>query len=315
MKTFLGIDGGGTKTGFLLADESGRILAEAKTGTTHYQQIGTEGIPGILREGLDAVFSLSGTTASDLAGVFFGCPGYGDTPANEAPIREAAAKAFGDIPFAIGNDSENALAGALAGEPGICLIMGTGSMGLGVNKDGKRLRCGGWHHAIGSDEGSGYWISIKMLTAFTRQSDGRDEKTPLYDAIREALELEYDGDVITRVVDEWQTDRTKVASLTRLIPDLLEKDDPVVRSILSAAAGELAEIARTLYRQLGFTGEVRASCVGGVTNLGDAVLSPLAARLKEDSMILTPPVYGPDKGALIRAYLDAGFPIPEGFLI
>ena len=296
MKTFLGIDGGGTKTGFLLADESGRILAETKTGTTHYQQIGTEGIPGILREGLDAVFSLSGTTASDLAGVFFGCPGYGDTPANEGPIREATA-------------------GALAGEPGICLIMGTGSMGLGVNKDGKRLRCGGWHHAIGSDEGSGYWISIKMLTTFTRQSDGRDEKTPLYDAIREALELEYDGDVITRVVDEWQTDRTKVASLTRLIPDLLEKDDPVVRSILSAAAGELAEIAGALYRQLGFTGEVRASCVGGVTNLGDAVLSPLAARLKEDSMILTPPVYGPDKGALIRAYLDAGFPIPEGFLI
>ncbi len=315
MKTFLGIDGGGTKTGFLLADGSGRILAEAKTGTTHYQQIGTEGIPGILREGLGAVLSLSGTLASNLAGVFFGCPGYGDTPANEAPIREAAEQAFGDIPFSIGNDSENALAGALAGEPGICLIMGTGSMGLGVNEDGKRLRCGGWHHAIGSDEGSGYWISIKMLTAFTRQSDGRDEKTPLYDAIREALELEYDGDVITRVVDEWQTDRTKVASLTRLIPDLLEKDDPVVRSILFAAAEELADIAGALYRQLGFTGEVRASCVGGVTNLGDAILSPLAAKLKEDSMILTPPVFGPDKGALIRAYLDAGFPAPEGFLI
>jgi len=40
MKTYLGVDGGGTKTDFLLIDESGRLLAKQRAGSAYYLETG-----------------------------------------------------------------------------------------------------------------------------------------------------------------------------------------------------------------------------------------------------------------------------------
>lgn len=37
---FLGIDGGGTKTDFLLLDENGKTIAQRKIGTISYKHVG-----------------------------------------------------------------------------------------------------------------------------------------------------------------------------------------------------------------------------------------------------------------------------------
>ncbi len=305
MRYFIGVDGGGTKTAFMLADESGKVVAEHTGPTSHYLQCGFDGLTEIIKTGKDALLTEAGISDPDIEFAFLGCAGYGDVQSDCPLVEKSVHDALGAIPFKVGNDSDNALAGALDGESGINIIAGTGSMASGYNeKTGEILRCGGWHHAIGSDEGSAYWFAWHILKEFTRQSDGRDEKTPLYDAVKNRLEIgEDDSEVITRVVDEWNLDRTKVASLCTLMPDLYDSGDAHAIRIVGLAAVELSDMASALRRRLGFSeGEtVKVSGTGGVFNLGDRLIKPLSELLSGDDMEFTPSVHDPIYGSVILA--------------
>lgn len=314
MKTYLGIDGGGTKTKFILCDDAGRTLAEAVRPTCHYLQTGIPGATRVLSEGAADVLRQAGVGAEQVASAFVGLPGYGDVAADMPALREAVAAALGRIPHGVGNDCENSLAGTLAGACGISLICGTGSIACGRNAAGEVMRCGGWHYAIGSDEGSGYWMGVALLRAFTRQSDGRDPRTALYAAIREALALEEDGDVLTRVIEEWGADRTRIAALSRLVGALYAQGEPTAGRILAQAAAELSDMAAALYRRLGFSGRTPVSWSGGVFNIGAPILDPLRDRLAGLGMALVAPKLPPDKGALVLAFQRDGAAVPEGLL-
>lgn len=314
MNTYLGIDGGGTKTKFILSDAAGRILAEDLQPTCNYLQVGLDGLTRVLEAGVDAICEKAGIARGDIRGAFAGIPCYGDSATNIPMLTKTVAQAMGGIPHRVGNDSENSLAGTLAGECGISIICGTGSIAFGRNAVGEVLRCGGWHHAIGSDEGSGSWIGLRLLHLFTRQSDGRDPRTALYGAMKKALDIDEDGDVITRVVEDWGMDRTRIAALSRLLGDLLAAGDPNATAILRDAAHELFDMARTLYRRLGFEGVAPVSYSGGVFNLGAPILDPLAAELSEHSMRLVAPKLPPDEGALVLAMQLDGLPCPEKFI-
>src|SRR5262249_7281093 len=63
-------------------------------------------------------------------------------------------------------------AGGLAGQPGVVLIGGTGSVAYGRNAAGCAARAGGWGYLAG-DEGSAYWIGRESLTAVALALDGR----------------------------------------------------------------------------------------------------------------------------------------------
>lgn len=312
MKCYLGIDGGGTKTKFTLCDQRGNVLAEDTRATSHYMQTGLPGLTRVLSEGLAEVLNRSGARPEQVASAFAGLSGYGDVAADDPDIRGAVSRALGDIPHGIGNDSENALAGALAGACGINLICGTGSIACGRNPAGEVMRCGGWHHVIGSDEGSGYWMGVELLHAFTRQSDGRDPRTPLYDLIRLTLSLNEDDDVITRVIEDWGADRVKIAALSRLVGELYALGDPNAGRILDRAAAELSDMAAALYRRLGFSGDVSVSYSGGVFNIGRPLLDPLARKLAALDMTLCAPKLPPDLGAVVLAFQHDGMPVPEG---
>ncbi len=306
MKLYLGIDGGGTKTAFAVCDAEGRVLAEGLRPAGHYMQRGLDGVTRTLAAGLKDVCGKAGVEPGDIAFAFAGCAGYGDVETDEGPIRTAVKAALRGIPHAVGNDCENALAGAMAGAPGINVIAGTGSMGFGRNAADESMRCGGWHHAIGSDEGSGYWIGLRLLQSFTKQSDGRYEKTPLYGAVREALSLAADGDVIARVVSDWKLDRTRIAALSPIASALYDQNDPYAVRILADAAQELAGIARAIRERLRMPDAAPVSYTGGVFKMGERILAPFRAALEKDGMRLFAPLLPPDRGALILAMQLSG---------
>ncbi|MCQ2547807.1 MAG: ATPase [Clostridia bacterium] len=310
MKYYIGIDGGGSKSDFVLCDEKAIILAEWTGPGCHYLQWGYQGLSSLIEEGISQVCKIAKINQDEIAYSFFGCAGYGDVKEDSIKIEEAAEKAFGNIPYAIANDCENAFTGALAGQDGINIIAGTGSIGFGRNK-GQSKRCGGWHHAIGSDEGSAYWIGWSMLKSFTRQSDGRDEKTALYELLKRELELNDDGEIIKRVVEEWDLDRTKIAGLAKLIGQLCESKDPCALDIVERAAHELADIAIALNKELGFTGKTLVSGTGGVFNLGDKLIKPFAQKLEDGGLKYVTPQLSPKCGALILAMQSDGIEIRE----
>ena len=128
MMYYLGIDGGGTKTKFSLCDEKGVLKTSIEETTCHYLQVGFDGVTKIINQGLDNVCKANGIKREDIAYAFAGMPGYGDAQRDMAPIKEAVKKAMQTIPFSIGNDGENALAGALCCKDGINIVAGTGSI-------------------------------------------------------------------------------------------------------------------------------------------------------------------------------------------
>ncbi|MFP3670340.1 hypothetical protein SB717_35220, partial [Priestia sp. SIMBA_032] len=90
------------------------------------------------------------------------------------------------------------------------------------------------------DEGSGYWIATRGLSAFTRMSDGRLPRGPLYALLRERLGVRTDLDVIGLVLTDWQKERTRIAALSTTVADAADAGDGVAAQILADAGAEFA---------------------------------------------------------------------------
>ena len=95
------------------------------------------------------------------------------TSSNSTPSPRGV---LGHDRYSCDNDMVCGWAGSLAGEDGINVISGTGSMTYG-ERQGVGHRVGGWGELFG-DEGSAYWIAAQGLNAFSRMSDGRHAARP-----------------------------------------------------------------------------------------------------------------------------------------
>lgn len=302
MTYYIGIDGGGTKTKFLLCDQKGIILAEDIQPTSHYFQCGLDGLATVIETGITNILTNTKLQPSDIATCFAAIPGYGDIEDDNEKIENAVLKGMKNIKFEIGNDTDNGLAGSLAGQPGINIIAGTGSIGLGLNKKGETLRCGGWHHIFGGDEGSAYWLACKMILEFTRQSDGRDEKTPLYFYLKEALNLNNDSDILVRTITEMEFDRTKIAKLASYLSELAKQEDKYALLFYKEAAKELFDIINTIRLNLNMDKEeTSVSYSGGVFKSGRYILEPLADLFGGMNVKIVAPILPPDAGSLLLA--------------
>ena len=320
VKYYLGVDGGGTKTKFSLC-RNNTLIGEYTSSCCHYLQIGFDGLEKLLRDGIRKVCQQVRETPeanaaelypTDIDGAFFGLAGYCDVAADDPKIEEAvklAVDTFATVlkpdgfPYRLGNDCENALSGALAGNPGINIIAGTGSVGCGMDGRGGYARVGGWNYALGGDEGSAYWIAWNLLHEFQRQSDGRDEKTSLYSAVVNAMSLDTDDMLVTRVVEEWGLDRTKIATLSPLVSNLAASGEPHAKAILQRAARELADYAIAIKNRLHFecTDGIPVSGTGGVFSIGSAFTDEFDRILQENGMQFVQPHYTPDIGAVLLA--------------
>lgn len=299
MKYYIGIDGGGSKTKFILTDDKGVLLASDQQPTSHYLQVGFDGVTRIIAEGMKNI--LKKIETKDVLYSFAALPGYGNI-AKDAPLIQAAVeKSMHGIPFSIGNDTENALAGSLAGNPGINIVAGTGSIGCGIDENGSMTYAGGWYYMFGGDEGSAYWLACKMLLEFTRQSDGRDERTMLYEHLKKEMQLEDDMDILVRTIQEMKFDRTRIAALASHLKYLADNGDPYAIRFYKEAAKELFEIILAVKNRLDFRDKVKVSYSGGVFKSGEYVTLPLKEYLEKQGMELVTPILSPDAGSIILA--------------
>jgi N-acetylglucosamine kinase-like BadF-type ATPase len=75
---FLGVDGGGTKTQFVLVDRDGNLAASYEGTTSYHLQIGIDGLRDVLANGLAALFGHAGIDGNAITHAFFGIPAYGE---------------------------------------------------------------------------------------------------------------------------------------------------------------------------------------------------------------------------------------------
>jgi N-acetylglucosamine kinase-like BadF-type ATPase len=309
---FLGVDGGGSNTGFQLIDADGRELSRSETGTTDHGQIGIDGVAARLGEGLDAVLGAAGARREDIAFAYFGLPAYGEDARAAEQLKQLPAGLLGHRRYACGNDMVCGWAGSLAGADGVNVVAGTGSIGYG-ERQGRSARVGGWGNAIG-DEGSGYWIANRALSLFSRMSDGRAPKGPLHAMLKEELGLERDLDLCSMVgAGGPLTARDRVAALCPLVARAAVQGDAAAEAIFIDAARELAAIVDAVRLAIGYSDEeiTPVSYSGGVFAAGEFFQKAFAAAVAErpGTYRLTAPILPPLAGASLLAAKCAGTPL------
>jgi N-acetylglucosamine kinase-like BadF-type ATPase len=306
---FLGVDGGGTKTQFVLIDRDGKLVASYEGPTSYHLQIGMDGVRDVLSDGLAALFSEARIDASAIAYGFFGLPAYGEDSAAQVLLDAVPEPLLGHRRYRCGNDMVCAFAGSLGGEDGINIVAGTGSIGYG-ERQGRSARAGGWGEVLG-DEGSAYWIAVQGLNTFTRMSDGRLPRGPLHSAFRTSLGLSADLDICAKVMNARA--REDIAAMSQLVARAAQDGDACATRIFDDAARELAAVVEAVRQALEFTPDeaVAVSYSGGVFNAGALILGPLERHLEAQSASyrLKAPILPPSAGAAIYAAKLAAQPL------
>lgn len=311
---YLGIDGGGTKTAFTLMDDCGHIIASIKTDSLYYLLLGYEGVIDTLKKGLADILAISGLDAKAIASACIGLPGYGEIKSDIEPLTEAIRSALPIKTIVFCNDVTLGWAGSLKCMPGINVVAGTGSIAYGVDDSGKSERSGGWGYQIGGDEGSAHWIGSKIIQAFTKQADGRHDKTQLYPYLKETLSLQEDFDILELALIKLKLERKEIAKFALYAFELAKLGDPVALAIYEEAAQELFLTVRALTKTLDLKKPFKVSYSGGVFNSEELILKPFSHLIQSIGGEIVCPAYTPAIGACLLAYEASHHTIHEKIL-
>ncbi len=224
------------------------------------------------------------------------CLGFSGGPEDkEAYTRELIRSAK----YKITHDAEIALSGATAGQPGIIIIAGTGSMAFGRNADGESARAGGWGYIFG-DEGGGFDITRRALRAVLQYEEGWGPPTALVHILLEATGAANANDLLHRFYAEF--DRSAVASFAPLVTDAAAEGDEIAREIIKDAAAKLAWFVEGVYKHLFRANErVPVAYIGGVFRSTLLRIEFTNCIQKSIGCPVGPPRLSPAAGAVLEA--------------
>ncbi len=305
MALALGIDGGGTRTRCLVIDEVARVIGYGVSGASKPDAVDA----AIGRSNLhEAVLKATHTCGVDaIDSVFVGMGGV-ISPTDVQVVHEmlTGLDFRASIPMSIDHDIRIALAGGTAGQPGIALIVGTGSSCYGRSAAGNSWRSGGWGYII-DDGGSSFYLGQQALAAVVRAHDGRGDPTTLTAPILEALGL---SDILTLMHRLYYPtlNYSGIAGLARIVVQEAEVDG-LARSIVERGCAELALMVKTTAQRLQFIDSVPVVLVGGLVSSSRSYRRVLEAAIQQavPNAEVIAPMAPPVVGAALLALLQVGF--------
>jgi N-acetylglucosamine kinase-like BadF-type ATPase len=308
----LGIDAGGTKTVCLLADDQGAILAEARGGGANLQAHGELEVEKVLHHVMDTAI---GSRDVRPVAICLGIAGV-DRPQDAESVRGIMRRIGAKARTLVVNDALVALVAGAGAEdtPGVVIIAGTGSIAYGRDGSGRAARAGGWGYLLG-DEGSGFWVGRRALSAIVRAADGRGPSTQLSELVMTRLQPVRPSDLIRETYYR-DLRRTAIAGLAPLVQQARDAGDAVAAEILNQAANELTAAAASVVSRLGMRGEVFPTILAGgifkaVPWLADEVMrlmNEIAPR-SESRVLEVEPAVGAVRLAIAEAHGGARLPI------
>ncbi len=304
---YAGLDGGGTRTRVLLADAAGSIVARGESGPGNYHDVGVERVCQHFREAFDEAWSQLQRSPEPLRALCFGLASV-STPEDREIIRAGVAS----FPERVGahldvvHDLRIAHAGALAGAPGIVLIVGTGSSCWGLDPCGNHWQAGGWGSLL-DDGGSATFLGIQGMIAAIHDLDARGPRTSLKELVLEQLQITELRDLL-RIVDHDGLPRTQIARLAPGVLAAAEAGDEAALEIRARGVETLSKCAVAVASQLRFDTPFPISASGGLVEGNTPYRLALHHSLKEALPLARPqdPQSSPAEGALRLAMSTLG---------
>lgn len=298
MKAAIGIDGGGTKTAFVIGNETEILYQMEKSGCS-YLEIGKEAVVDLIVSGVKELLEKCPDAKCDACCI--GMPCYGENRQMDEWLNDTLKQALSPIEVQLVNDAVVGWAGSLECREGIHVVAGTGSLAIGKGKEDTFARAGGWNEFFG-DEGSCYWIGKEAMTLFSKQADGRIQKGALYNLVKEKYQLQDDFEFIDVVLNELAPYRDQVAGFQKIALQAANEHDESVIALYERAVDELVQMVYSVKQQLNWsTSEVTVSIYGGLMHAKEFVLEPLKQKLKSMDCILDMPKRSAVEGALLMA--------------
>ncbi len=306
-KYYLGVDGGGSKTTFVLISDQGDIQGFSLRGSAYHIQIGVPSLVEMLCNGISDVLGQADLTEDNVEAAFFGIPAYGEDSRIDNYLNQSVTSLIKNTVSHCGNDMICGWAGSHACQDGVNIVAGTGSIAYGEH-NGLTARTGGWGENFG-DEGSAYWIAREGLSAFSRMSDNRLKRNALYDVFRPEFDAEQDLDIAGHLNELWNGSRDHIASFSQLVSEAADQGDPTAIDIFTRAGISLAEHAIALHKALDYkeSETIKLSWSGGVFKSGNKVLQPFKDHLDNNEIayeLLKPEFSAPIGAALYAAHLS-----------
>ena len=308
---FLGVDGGQTSTTAVIGDQGGRVLGMGQGGPSNH--VSAANFIDAITASLRAAYSQAGLDAT-AARFASACLGFSGGPADKQAILD---QMLASDRILVTDDAAIALSGALAGEPGIVVIAGTGSIAFGRNAQSRTARAGGWGYLFG-DEGGAFWIVREALRAALRWEEAWGSPTALRAMLLDSTGARNMNDLMHRCYTP-EFSLPRAASLSMIVNYAVENGDPVAQEILREAARELARLARAIRAQLfDLVESTRCAYAGGVFHSRTLLANFRSELEREPGLVATPPIHDPAVGALLEAYRAAGavpYGIRQPFLV
>lgn len=299
---YLGVDGGGTKTGIVLINEKKQIVGEGIDGASNPLRVGIETAVANIFKAVDSACDIAGLNRGDIVAATLGLAGV-----RREDLRKRVYERFiRDLhikPVEVCTDAEIALYGATLGKAGLVAIAGTGSVCIGQNDKGQKASAGGWG-PIAGDEGGGAGIARRALQAIAKAFDGRGKATSLSE-----LALDYfragQMDDLSVAIYAPQIDNAKIAGFARIVIEAAQGCDDVAKEVLRDAAFELALAANAVIKKLNMEHQkFPVAKVGSIFSAGELFTVPFLQKIQTvaPKAFLTEPILSPAVAAAQWAF-------------
>ncbi|HHW18507.1 MAG TPA: hypothetical protein GXX30_06360 [Firmicutes bacterium] len=302
----VGIDGGTFSTKAALMREGLVVLAEGRGGPTgHFSgEIGKDRLERALREATASLSSfLEEHPELSLKAVFLGLTGV-FIPGKKEAAQEILSEVFPGCRVMVESDALIAWAGALAGQSGIAVVAGTGSVAYGRDADGREVRKGGFGYLF-ADEGGAFHVACEGIKAVLKHHDGVGPPTSLSEVLKEHFQVTSVREIVGKVYSEDITVE-EIAAISPLIAREASFGDPVCLDIMERAGKNLGRLAVSALKEMGSSVRL-VSYAGGMFNSGEVLLRPFKEEIQKEvpDALIIPPRYPPVIGAGILAWNPA----------
>ncbi len=225
----LAVDGGGTKTEFLLFTQQGEILDRLLLSGTNPNSCGFSKSQAVLKTGVDHMLSLGFPIKGILCGIA-GC--INET--NRKSLLSFLTERYPHIQARVTSDIYNVIYSVEHAENCIAAICGTGSVVYARTSEGLK-QLGGWGYLF-DNSGSGYDLGRDAICAALADQDGIGPHTLL----TELVDAKIGGRATKSMNTLYGAGKDYIASFASLIFKAEEMGDPIAAQILKKNADRLS---------------------------------------------------------------------------
>lgn len=278
----LAIDGGGTKTDFILFDKSGKIFDYITLGGSNPNAYGMDQSKKVLCDGIDQLLSRGYRVCFCFAGISGASVGE-----NKIKLDKFLRSSYPFIKFRVDGDIHNIINSAGSVEKCIGVISGTGSVVYGY--DGVELhRVGGWGYLF-DEAGSGFDLGRELFRYCLACEDGMEEKSELYFRVCDSV-----GEpIFDNLSAIYAKGKDYVASFAPLVFEFYRKGDKIAINIVNKTVDRLAELITVVSAKYDCGNDVIIS--GGVATGSNIIQKLLKERLDQHLNLIVPqmpPIFG-----------------------